>query len=58
MTFSSPVGFGGLTPLVGESEWIMAEFTIGGVAVDSAVKGVTTGLRNFRFGFFGVQYID
>ena len=44
MTFSSPVSFGGLTPLVGESEWIMAEFTIGGVAVGSAVKGVTTGL--------------
>ena len=50
MMFSLPVGFGGLTPLVGESEWIMAEFTIGGVAVDSAVKGVTTGLRNLGGG--------
>ena len=46
MVFSSPVGFGGLTPLVGESESIMAEFTIGGVAVYSAVKGVSTQLRN------------
>ena len=37
-------------PLVGESEWIMAEFTIGGVAMDSAVKGVTTGLRDLGGG--------
>ena len=50
MVFSSPVGFGGLTPLVGESESIMAEFTIGGVAVYSAVKGVTTQLRNLGGG--------
>ena len=50
MTFSSPVNFDGLTLPVGESEWIIAEFTICGIAVDFMVKGGGSGCRNLEEG--------
>ena len=48
MTSSSPVDFGGLTLPVGKSEWIIAEFTIHGIAVGFTVKGGGTGCRNLE----------
>ena len=50
MTSSSRVDFGGLTLPVGESEWIIAEFTIRGIAVGVTVKGGGTGCGNLEEG--------
>ena len=58
MTSSSPVDFGGLTLPVGESGWIIAEFTIRGIAVGVTVKGGGTGCRNLEEGCCELRVTD
>ena len=55
MTSSSPVDFGGLALPVRESEWIIAEFTIRGIAVGFTVKGGGAGCRNLEEGCYELR---
>jgi len=50
MTSLSLVDFGGLVLPVGESEWIIAEFTTRGIAVGFTVKGGGAGCKNLEEG--------